>query len=37
MSEVKAEAETLKASGKVSQASGYVKMLKRLEKVAPRA
>jgi Mg2+ and Co2+ transporter CorA len=37
ISSLKAEVETLKASTKLSSTAGYVKMLKKLEKVGPRA
>lgn len=37
VSNLKAENEQLRAQGKLSQTAGYVKMLKKLEKVAPRA
>jgi hypothetical protein len=37
VSGLKAECETLKAQGKLSSTAGYVKMVKKLEKVGPRA
>jgi hypothetical protein len=37
ISNLKAECEQLKAQTKLSQQAGYLKMLKKLEKVGPRS